>query len=181
MNLEKQITKNILEWPILFLHRTFKNSRLFVLDHLFNIVGNGYTWHKESGQIQILDEKVKEKNVPEITMTEKNFKELTKNINKSETAYHFYKNDIGCEVFIPYPINYKGNLHYIPDNIENSWLKGAEEILIANQNFYYRVKSKTPIRINNIKYTKEYCESELAFLESIKKRIEILKEKRNEK
>lgn len=43
--MKNYIDYSILEYPCLFLKRTYKSSVISVLNHIFNVVGNGHVWH----------------------------------------------------------------------------------------------------------------------------------------
>jgi hypothetical protein len=229
MNLEENITKSILEYPGLYLCKTYKESRLEVLDHLFNTLGGGYGWHKETGTL-IEDEcaqyrnfndegwaysgRIQYEKIPEEIMTEENFERLIDTIppeppcesrikmweiigrGKGEpypqpeyqTAYGYYEKLKGFSgsdkeySFDPYPIGHNGNLYYIPDNISDDYLQGAEEILAANIEFYENNgddydnvlggDKRTPAEVN------QSCMNALFILAEIKEKIETIKRER---
>ena len=181
MNLHRYISECIITYPNLYYHNTFKRSQLEVLDDTFNVIGNDMTWHKETGtmiELRLVDNKeftsegwtcwgkTNELSCGGEIITSDNFDRITKKL--------LYDIKPSTSEFTPYSILHKGALHHLPDNIEKSWLEGANIIYDTLYEFYSKGLNdkrnhflyKDRGKVDNIK--------QLNLLEVIRERLNVL-------
>ena len=138
MELEKYIFTKILRWPKLYKFKTFEKSRLFVLDHIFLVIGNGMEWTKDNQGSFITDTDNRGKPYIPILDQElpKDYFNNSDEVNEYEIApYPISEYSAIFEMLVgqtnsPHIKNFKLN------KIKKDWITGALDIASYSLSFY---------------------------------------------
>ena len=181
MNLNKYVSECIIDHPNLYYYSTFKRSQLEVLDSIFNTIGNGMAWHTETGTMVELEWVESNKFVSNRWVCwGKIYKpiyegEIITSDNFNRVMKKLLPNiDPPTSEFTPYGTLYGGSLHYLPNNIEKSWLEGTNIIYNAIYEFYVNGNDDNRNDVGYKGNNKADNTKQLNSLKIIKKRLDVL-------
>lgn len=200
MNLNKYISMQLINYPYLYYFNTFKRAQLEVLNQIFNTVGNGLGWHKETGTMVeigwaefneyissswVCIGKLNEPKFSKEIITSDNYSSIMKKLPPYINSRSLANLNITpgekptplTKEFTPYSVMYNGKLQYLPDNIEKSWLEGANIIYKETLNFYLDGKDDKRIMLSYKKREKLSNKLQLSVLAKIKHRLNFLNSK----
>ena len=150
MKFEEAFSRSLYKYPGLFYNKSWKRCRQLVMDLMFVVIGNGYAWHDETGEMVISDEAEHEYYVegegwrargelnetpPKYILTKKNFKVAKKDASEEDKDL-FKRLWRKTNPWVTYGVDSGGKICYLPDNIEDSWLQAAKEMLGYLREFY---------------------------------------------
>lgn len=219
MKLNEAIAKSIKRYPLLYRDLDYQKSRIKVLGHYFFTLGNGMAWwdgyltdHCEmeyrsgkGGWVGTGGKKYGEETYK--GKFSKDYFTSNKIVGPEDKQRHSFRksmklppvtNEFSRYPWTPYPVSdvlEPFHKYFVPDNIQNDWLEGANEIVQyalqfwADEKFYcadhyyqdigYPVDYKKP---NGKKYSKKgfqkYRTQQIEILTRTQKRVDSLLKKR---
>jgi hypothetical protein len=150
MYLKESIAKSIVEYPSLYKDINYLRSEQKVLDHLFLVIGNGYSWW-DGYLVNTLNGDVKSRWCDKVNdyVVDKGPKYGKNRFDSTQLTLEFFSKTkarlIAPGMYLPeenrsdwepYPISEHSGLAVIPDNVQLDWLAGAAKTLVRVIEFY---------------------------------------------
>jgi len=133
VNLDRYISQQIRQWPLLFRDVDYEKSRTKVLDHLFLTIGNGYEWAEDGTMVAHYEESDPASDLLEFEEDFFTRPMLQPHEWGGVTTEIDQRSD---HPWVPYSICKFSKIVTIPNNVRPDWLAAAREIYSKTVEFW---------------------------------------------